>query len=68
MSKITWLELYNYLYETANSIHKHGTFDWQKDVVIYDNESGEEKTCDTYYLTDTDGVEKFVLMTNMEKI
>ena len=68
MSKITWLELYNFLHETANNIHKHGTFDWQKDVVIYDNESGEEKTCDTYYLTDFNGSEKFVLMTNMEKI
>lgn len=68
MSKITWLELYNFLHETANNIHKHGTFDWQNEVTIYDSESDSTKTCDTYYLTDTNGSEKFVLMTNMEKI
>ena len=68
MSKITWLELYNFLHETANNIHKHGTFDWQSDVIIYDGKSGEEKVCDTYYLTDIKGSEKFVLMTNIEKI
>ena len=66
---MTWLELYNFLHEQANSIHKHGTFDWQSDVKVYDAENDELSDCDTYFLTDENNNEtKFVLMTHLEKV
>jgi|688.fasta_scaffold505006_2 hypothetical protein len=67
-SKMTWLELYNFLHEQANSISKHGTFDWQGEVKVYDAANDELNYCDTYFLTDEKTkVTKFVLMTNVEK-
>lgn len=54
MTKITWLELYNFLHERANNIHAAGTFDWSSPVVIYDAELGEKYYCDTYYIDDGD--------------
>lgn len=66
MNKMTWLELYNFLHQQANSIHSVGSLDWNNPVKIYDATTGEESTCDTYYLTDNSS-EHLVLMTNFEK-
>lgn len=38
---MTWLELYNFLYEKANNIKTLGEFNWDEEVVVYD-ESDEE--------------------------
>lgn len=66
---MTWLELYNFLHEQANNIHKHGTFDWQSNVKVYDAENDNLSDCDTYFLTDENtGETNFVLMTNVEKV
>lgn len=33
---MTWLELYNYLYERANDIKNLGSFPWQEKVQAFD--------------------------------
>jgi hypothetical protein len=68
MNKMTWLDLYNFLYEKANDIHTFGTFDWSRPVMVHDADTGDEFVCDTYYVTDDRGVDRLVLITNIEKI
>lgn len=68
MNNMTWLDLYNYLYERANSVKAVGTFDWGKPVLVHDANTGDEFTCDTYYVTDDSGSDRLVLITNIEKI
>jgi hypothetical protein len=46
MNKMTWLDLYNFLYERANDINNPGSFPWQENVQVFDFESLE------YYPTD----------------
>ena len=43
---MTWLDLYNYLYERANDIKNPGSFPWQENVEVFDFETLE------YYPTD----------------
>lgn len=31
---MTWLELYNFLYEKANDLKNIGEFDWQEPVLV----------------------------------
>lgn len=33
---MTWLDLYNYLYERANDIKNPGSFPWQEKVKVFD--------------------------------
>jgi hypothetical protein len=40
MDKMTWLDLYNFLYERANDMKNLGKFDWQSEVKVYDNAYG----------------------------
>jgi hypothetical protein len=61
---ITWLDLYNFLFERANNINAVGTFQWNTPIVIYDAATGDKFFCDTYYLEDTD--DGLVLMINKE--
>lgn len=68
MNNMTWLDLYNYLYERANSLNAVGTFDWSRPVLVHDANTGDEFTCDTYYVTDNSGSDRLVLITNIEKI
>lgn len=68
MNKMTWLDLYNFLYETANDINGVGTFDWDKPVLVHDADTGDEFSCDTYYISDDRGSDRLVLITNIEKI
>jgi hypothetical protein len=46
MNKMTWLDLYNFLYERANDINNPGSFPWQEPVQVFDFETLE------YYPTD----------------
>ena len=46
MNKMTWLDLYNFLYERANDINSGGSFPWQQTVEVFDFETLE------YYPTD----------------
>jgi len=46
MNKMTWLDLYNFLYERANDINSEGNFPWQESVQVFDFETLE------YYPTD----------------
>lgn len=43
---MTWLDLYNFLYEQANNIKNHGKFPWQENVEVFDFETLQ------YYPTD----------------
>lgn len=45
-NNMTWLDLYNFLYERANDINNPGSFPWQENVQVFDFESLE------YYPTD----------------
>ena len=45
-NNMTWLQLYNFLYERANDINNPGSFPWQENVQVFDFESLE------YYPTD----------------
>jgi hypothetical protein len=44
--QMTWLDLYNFLYERANDINGEGNFPWQESVQVFDFETLE------YYPTD----------------
>jgi len=46
VSKMTWLDLYNYLHERANDIKNPGSFPWQENVEVWDWETLD------YYPTD----------------
>ena len=50
MKQMTWLDLYHFLFERANNINAVGTFDWNKQVQVFDNSTGELFDTDTYYL------------------
>ena len=45
-NNMTWLDLYNFLYERANDINNTGSFPWQENVQVFDFETLE------YYPTD----------------
>jgi hypothetical protein len=45
-NKMTWLDLYNFLYERANDISNPGSFPWQENVQVFDWETLD------YYSTD----------------
>lgn len=68
MNKMTWLDLYNFLSERANNINAVGIFDWNKPVLIHDADTGDEFSCDTYYVSDSRGEDRLVLIINIEKI
>lgn len=68
MDKMTWLDLYNFLHDKANNLHSVGTFNWNKPVLVHDADTGDEFSCDTYYVSDNRGDNRLVLITNIEKI
>lgn len=69
MNNMTWLDLYQFLYERANDIKNVGSFNWSAPVIVHDAETGDEYNCDTYYVSDDrSDKERFVLITNMENI
>ena len=68
MNSMTWLELYNFLHQQANDPQNFGNFDWNEPVIVHDAETGDEYSCDTYYISNKSGIEKMVLATNIDKI
>jgi hypothetical protein len=38
---MTWLDLYNFLYERANDVKNPGSFPWQEEVKVFDWETLE---------------------------
>lgn len=38
-NNMTWLQLYNFLYERANDIRNPGSFPWQEKVEVFDFET-----------------------------
>ena len=60
-----WLDLYNFLHERANNVNAVGTFDWNKQVKVLDNATGELFNCDTYYSHNED--DGLVLIINHSK-
>jgi len=68
MNKLTWLELYDFLHKQDNELKNIGNFNWQSPVIIHDGTTGDEFECDTMYISDSRGTDRFVLMTNIESI
>jgi hypothetical protein len=68
MNKMTWLDLYSFLYKQANDTKNFGNFDWQSPVIIHDASTGDECDCDTWVLSCDGGKDKIVLATNIESI
>jgi hypothetical protein len=46
-SKITWLDLYNFLHRTANDINNLGSFDWNGEVKVLNPQSGSAHLIET---------------------
>jgi len=44
MDKITWLDVYNFLYYKAHDFKNLGKFDWSAEVRVVNPETGEEFT------------------------
>jgi hypothetical protein len=64
MNKMTWLDLYNYLYQQANNIQNFGNFNWDEPVIYHDVFTGDEYHCDTFMISTQNNKEKLVLMTS----
>lgn len=41
MNKMTWLDLYNFLYDKANNVNNVGAFSWREEVSVFDFETLE---------------------------
>ena len=68
MNKMTWLDLYNFLYKQAHDLDNVGKFEWNEPVVVHDASTGEEKFCDTYFITNDNNKEYLVIATNIDSI
>lgn len=66
MNNMTWLDLYNFLYNQANL--NVGKFNWSSPVMIHDASTGDEYNCDTWIISDDKGNDRVVLATNIESI
>jgi hypothetical protein len=49
---MTWLQLYNFLYERANDINNPGSFPWQENVQVFDFETLEYYPADFIEMPD----------------
>ena len=49
---MTWLQLYNLLYDRANTMSKLGTVKWNDDIIVHNAETGEESTVDIWELSE----------------
>ena len=68
MNNITWLDLYNFLYKQTHDLDNLGKFNWNDPVIIHDASTGEEHSCDTYFISDDNNREHIVLATNIDSI
>lgn len=44
MDKITWLDVYNFLYHKAHDLRNLGKFNWSEEVKVIDPETGKQYT------------------------
>jgi len=51
-NNMTWLDLYNFLYERANDINNLGSFPWQENVQVFDFETLEYYPADFIQMPD----------------
>jgi len=51
-NNMTWLQLYNFLYERANDINNPGSFPWQENVQVFDFETLEYYPADFIEMPD----------------
>jgi hypothetical protein len=49
---MTWLQLYNYLYDQAHKLENIGKFNWQEEIVLHDCQTGEERGVDIFCVGD----------------
>lgn len=68
LPNMTWLDLYNYLYQQANTLKGIGNFNWQAPVTVYDVDNQHESICDTWTLRDKKGIDRLVLAINHDTI
>lgn len=47
MEKITWLDLYNFLYNKAHDFRNLGSFDWSAEVKVLNPKSGMAQDIET---------------------
>lgn len=64
MNKMTWLDLYNYLYERANDVKNLGQFPWQEEVKVFDFATLEYSSAD--FIETPDG--KISLSVDSDKV
>jgi len=50
--KMTWLDLYNVLHEKANDVKNLDSDLWSRPVMVHNDETGDEYTCDTWNIDD----------------
>jgi len=50
---MTWLELYNLLYDRANTMSKLGTVRWNDEIIVHDASTGEENSVDIWELSES---------------
>jgi hypothetical protein len=66
--QMTWLDLYNFLYEKANDINSGGSFPWQENVQVFDFETLEYYPTDFIEMPDDKLSLSIDTAQNMEKI
>ena len=64
---MTWLDLYNYLYEKAHDVNNPDSDFWKQVVMFHNLETGDEHPCDTWEISFTDGKPRVVLGINFEE-
>ena len=65
---MTWLQLYNFLHQKANDIYNPDPNFWNQQAMIHNMETGDEYTCDTWFISDRNKQERCVLMINLEEL
>jgi hypothetical protein len=68
MSKMTWLDLYNFLHKKANDTSNLDEYNWTQQVMIHNTETGDEYPADTWVIANSEGKDRLVLVINDEEI
>lgn len=63
---MTWLDVYNFLNSKANNVKEIDPNVWSQDVMVYDTETGEERSCDVWEVMNESGEKKLVIAVNDE--
>lgn len=68
MNNMTWLDLYNFLHSKAHDFKNFGKFNWNSPAIVHDASTGDEYRCDTWIVSDDNGNDRLVIVTNIESI